>query len=341
MNLAIITARMASERLPGKAMLEFGGNPNLVNIINRLRKVPSLDRIVLATTADSEDRVLGEIGRGLGIDTHYGAPGEVLEQFRRISKNVCADYIQRVTCDCPFLSWELVDLAFKFVIENKCETGRVWGAPERMIPVYGAAEFPISAGVLNKLKNTGEHLVHDVDENRLDYNVRYAVPPSLYNATFYRPYRLELDTPEDSRLISHLFSELGNESLHRVIAYMDANPELAQINESIHERTGPTTSYDAKAKARWKHQQTLNSYEWQGDWSWLLSGSPLNIPEGAKPVFCSSGRDYLGYSRLGEDYKIKLFREDKTIITGRARLGCSCGAGKEWYPDRRPGRMLR
>ena len=335
MNLAIITSRMASERLPGKAMLEFGGKPNLVNIVERIRKVPSIDKIILATTLNQEDRILGDVCKDLGIDSHYGMPGDVLSQVNWIVHETHADYIQRVTCDCPFLSWELVDLAFKFVIGNKCETGRVWGAPERMIPTYGAAEFPISAGALNKLRGRGEHLVHDIDENRLNYNVRYAVPPALYNATFYRPYRLELDTPEDAQLVSHLYNEVGNESLHRIIAYMDANPELAKINESIHERTGPTTSYDAKAKARWKHQQTMNSYEWRGDWSWLSSGSPLNIPEGAKPVFCVSGKDYLGYSRIGEDYKIKLFKEDGTIVTGRARIGCTCGAGKEWYPDKR------
>ena len=48
--VATIEARMTSSRLPGKVLLPALGKPMLHHLIARLRRVPSLDGIVLATT---------------------------------------------------------------------------------------------------------------------------------------------------------------------------------------------------------------------------------------------------------------------------------------------------
>ena len=58
--IATIEARMTSSRLPGKVLLHAAGKPMLEHLVNRLRAVPSLDGIVLATTVNATDDGLEE-----------------------------------------------------------------------------------------------------------------------------------------------------------------------------------------------------------------------------------------------------------------------------------------
>jgi spore coat polysaccharide biosynthesis protein SpsF len=56
--IATIEARMTSTRLPGKVLLPAAGKPMLEHLVNRLKQVPSLEEIVLATTVNDTDAVL-------------------------------------------------------------------------------------------------------------------------------------------------------------------------------------------------------------------------------------------------------------------------------------------
>ena len=53
--IATIEARMSSSRLPGKVLLEANGKPMLLYLVERLKSVPSLDDIVIATTTNQSD----------------------------------------------------------------------------------------------------------------------------------------------------------------------------------------------------------------------------------------------------------------------------------------------
>jgi len=46
---AIIPARYASSRLPGKPLLEIGGIPMVLRVVRRARQVKSIDRVIVAT----------------------------------------------------------------------------------------------------------------------------------------------------------------------------------------------------------------------------------------------------------------------------------------------------
>ena len=51
--VATIEARMTSNRLPGKVLLDVEGISMLEHLVRRLRAVESIDQIVLATTDNS------------------------------------------------------------------------------------------------------------------------------------------------------------------------------------------------------------------------------------------------------------------------------------------------
>ena len=58
--IATIEARMTYSRLPGKVLLQAARKPMLEHLVNRLKSVPSLDGIVLATTINKTDNQLEE-----------------------------------------------------------------------------------------------------------------------------------------------------------------------------------------------------------------------------------------------------------------------------------------
>ena len=61
--IATIEARMTSIRLPGKVLLQAAGKPMLEHLVNRLRAVPSLNGIVLATTINQTDDELEKFSK--------------------------------------------------------------------------------------------------------------------------------------------------------------------------------------------------------------------------------------------------------------------------------------
>lgn len=346
-NVVIITARMQSERLPGKALVDIAGCPNLARIVDRFRRCRRVHEIVVATTEDGTDEAIAAWCHANGVAEFRGPRDDVIARVHAAAQAHKADYVLRATTDCPFISAEMVDAAFAVVAQHRADTGRIWGMPDRGVPVYGAAEFPYSLAALRRMNEESqaaerEHVGMRLDAHRLQYKVVYPVPPCDFSKAFYRPYRLELDTPADLELVRHVVRELGPlPPLQQVVRYLDAHPDVAQFNAHVAEKTGPLTSFTPEHRAQWKHQQAMNSVEWQPapgaaprwDWAWLTSGSPAQLPKGTQPLFCGKGRCYVGYVARGPDKVHRLHTPDGTVLTGRATLACSCGAGREWYDD--------
>ena len=75
----IITSRMASSRLPGKALKEVVGfGPMLEVLINRAKKSGSVDRVIIATTTLESDDVLVEWANQKSYHTYRGSENNVL-----------------------------------------------------------------------------------------------------------------------------------------------------------------------------------------------------------------------------------------------------------------------
>ena len=76
-NIAIIQARMNSSRLTGKMFKKIGKYSIIEWVIKRLKKVKSIDRIILATSKKI-DRKLKIISKKLNIDYFAGSEKDVL-----------------------------------------------------------------------------------------------------------------------------------------------------------------------------------------------------------------------------------------------------------------------
>ncbi len=107
-NLAIIQARMASSRLPGKVMLEINKIPSIKFQIDRIRN-SKVDNLVIATSTDSSDDILVEYLKTIHVEVRRGPLEDVATRFLQILDEFDPRNFIRLTADCPFVMSQLID----------------------------------------------------------------------------------------------------------------------------------------------------------------------------------------------------------------------------------------
>jgi spore coat polysaccharide biosynthesis protein SpsF len=235
--VATIEARMTSSRLPGKVLAEAEGRPMLELMIERLRFVSELDQIVVATTTNAADDPVEALARRLGIGIWRGSEDDVLVRVLEAAVAHKADVIVELTGDCPLLDPVLVSDTIRHYREARVDyvsNGLKPGYPMGM----GSQVFSTAV-----LKDVAARTNDPVDHEHVSlYIYRH---PEIYTlsgveapAAHSRPQmRLTLDTKEDLAVIRAVFAALRpgrrDFSLAEIIAFMDANPEIAAINAQV------------------------------------------------------------------------------------------------------------
>lgn len=106
---AIIQARMQSSRLPGKVLMDIGGTPMLGWMLRRASLADTVDKVLVATTDSSQDDAVAEYCETQKIDYTRGSQSDVLDRYYRAAQSIAADWIVRLTADCPLLDPDLLD----------------------------------------------------------------------------------------------------------------------------------------------------------------------------------------------------------------------------------------
>ncbi|MDP2261279.1 MAG: glycosyltransferase family protein [Caulobacter sp.] len=110
MVLAILQARMSSTRLPGKVMADVAGAPMILRQIERLKRAPSLQQIVVATSEQSSDDVLAQAMETSGVPVFRGSLDDVLGRFiGAIDAFGPAGVAMRLTADCPLADPDVIE----------------------------------------------------------------------------------------------------------------------------------------------------------------------------------------------------------------------------------------
>ncbi|NER37086.1 MAG: aminotransferase class III-fold pyridoxal phosphate-dependent enzyme [Oscillatoria sp. SIO1A7] len=107
--VAIIQARMASTRLPGKVLADIAGKPMLWHIVKRVGQAKTLSRVVVATSNNSSDDPVVELCLEAGIDFVRGSEADVLDRYYQAAKTHAADAIVRITADCALIDTQAID----------------------------------------------------------------------------------------------------------------------------------------------------------------------------------------------------------------------------------------
>jgi spore coat polysaccharide biosynthesis protein SpsF len=240
---AIIQARMGSTRLPGKVLMDFGGQSALSRVVRRLRRARLLQQIVVATSvAAADDAIAAECAR-LRVPCFRGSEEDVLDRYYQSARAWPSDAVVRITADCPLIDPEVVDQTIKAFLENYAD--------------YASNSIPetyplgISAEVF-----TDDALEQAWRETRKDYEREHVTPffyehPdrfriwSISAPENYSKYRLTLDTADDLQLIRAVYASFDNRDMmswQEVVGLLERHPELAALNSHVVQKSVHETS---------------------------------------------------------------------------------------------------
>ena len=241
MNLAIIQARMGSTRLPGKILKKINDETVIWNVVDRVKRVPSIDLTVVATTLSAKDDILVDYLKSTEIcEVFRGSELDVLKRFYDCAVHYDADVVIRVTADDPLKDPEVIERAINALIENDFDY-----CSNTMIPTYpeGLDIEVFSFNALSdafsnaKLESEREHVTPYIWKN-----------PSLFKLFNFKftedvsHFRLTLDNEDDLKLIKIIYDKLYVSGsvfpFSEVLDYLRASPHLLKLNDATARNEG-------------------------------------------------------------------------------------------------------
>ena len=116
--VAVVQARTDSTRLPGKVLKEICGKPMLLLMLERLSHSKSIDEIVIATTTNAKDDTIFELGKKNGYSVFRGSEFDCLDRHYQVGKKFNADYVAKITSDCPLIDPHITNLVINYFLNN-------------------------------------------------------------------------------------------------------------------------------------------------------------------------------------------------------------------------------
>jgi spore coat polysaccharide biosynthesis protein SpsF len=217
-TLAVIQARMASTRFPGKVLSPLGGRPVVDWVLRRLSRAERLDRIVVATTDCPADDPLARHCAESDVDCFRGGESDVLGRFHAAARQFPADRIVRINADNPFIDPRFIDELVKFAESTGAEYAsyrRGDGKPVMLTAVSFFAEA-VSRTCLERADREltdaflREHVTLGIYTQPERFRVRWLDAPAWCDDP---RLRLTVDTPADLERLEQIASALGERAI--------------------------------------------------------------------------------------------------------------------------------
>jgi len=231
---AIIQARMNSSRLPGKVLMDLGGETVLARVVQRIRRTSLVDEIVVATTGSTVDQAIVDECQRLGVSVFRGEENDVLDRYYQAARWMGAEGIVRITSDCPLIDPQITDKTIRSFLDRRPDYAS--NALERTYPrgldtevmtrdalacAWREAEMPYQRA----------HVTPYFYENPNRFNI-LAVKGSID----YSDHRWTLDTWEDLAFIRAVYDRLNNDdsfTWHDALVVLQREPELMELNRGV------------------------------------------------------------------------------------------------------------
>ena len=239
-TVAIVQARMTSTRLPGKVLLEVLGKPMLAFQLERVRRVSSIDAIVIATTTNAADDPVEGFASAGGYGLHRGSEHDVLGRFQGAVAGTEASTVVRLTADCPLADPDVIEQVIQRYRDAAPRCDYVTNAIPRSYPagldveVLGRRALEIAAAEAREAYDR-EHVTPFLYRNPERFRLLSVVAePDLSWE------RWTLDEPGDFELIRRILEALYPDNpdfrMGDVIRVLDAHPDWRALNGSVREK---------------------------------------------------------------------------------------------------------
>jgi spore coat polysaccharide biosynthesis protein SpsF len=219
----VLQSRMASQRLPGKALAPIAGRPLVEQCLIRLLASEAAP-VILATTTRNDDDAVADVAERLGVPVFRGADTDVLDRFVRCADEFRLDVVIRATADNPAVDIDAPGRLLAAVRRSGAEYVRENGLP------CGAAVEAVATGALHRQARLAgdpldrEHVTTFVRRHEEQFAVLVLPAPS----SLARPdVRVTVDTRDDLQQMRRMYALVG-EGLRPLSAFIRAWDRLEE-----------------------------------------------------------------------------------------------------------------
>jgi len=246
MILGIIAARVSSSRLPGKVLLRICEKTILEIMIERVKRSQTIDKIIIATSINSNNDIIEKICNKLKIECFRGPEENLLTRYKMACDQIKPKIIVKMGADSPLVDPLVIDKVVNVFLNGKHDYVSNYGIPKTY--PEGCTLDVYSAKTLNeafqgaKKPSEIEHISPYMWNRPEKYNFfRVDYKKDLSN------YRLSLDYYEDFIVIKSIFEALyvknPHFSLEDIISWLDLHPNIKEINSHISQSEGIFKSF--------------------------------------------------------------------------------------------------
>lgn len=210
--LAIVQARLNSERLEKKVIKKIYKNLDVLDtIINKLKKIREIDKIVIATGSKNHNMDLNKKKKHCNI--FFGSDSDVKSRYIFLIKKYKPKYVIRVTADNPLLDTSLIKILIKYSKKNK--KFKYLKFLDSHINYGSGCELFESNYFLKYQKNSNfskEHVTPDL------FNKKYSKKLKL-NSKDFIPVKVTIDDYNDLSFVRYLYKNIDHPNNNKINIY--------------------------------------------------------------------------------------------------------------------------
>jgi len=202
--IAIVQARLNSNRLPNKVLMEINKKTILELVYKRLKKSKYIKKIIFAIPNDKKNKFLEKKIKKLKFIYYKGSNLNVLKRYFEAAKKFKANNIVRVTCDCPLVDSKIIDSMISFYRKNNVDYLSNNNPPS--YPHGMDAEIfnfsTLKLAYLNAYsKRDKEHVTYYITRNKKKFKIK-----NFKNSKNLSKIRITLDYLKDYIVIKEIFN---------------------------------------------------------------------------------------------------------------------------------------
>ena len=236
-TVAIIQARLGSSRLPGKVLLDIGGQSMLARVVRRVARAHTLHQWVVATTTHERDEAIVSECLRLGVSCLRGHEEDVLDRYREAARATGAEVVVRITADCPLIDPAVIDQVVLGLRTHQVDYA------SNTLPRTWPRGVEVEAFTREALEQAWSHAREPWQRAHVTpYLYQHPDQFRLHGVVAEKDHsdlRWTVDTPEDLALVRSLHQYLGNRddcTWQEVLAVIERLPALTRINEHVRQK---------------------------------------------------------------------------------------------------------
>ena len=215
MTIIAVQCRLASTRLPQKALLDLSGKKLLEWTLSSLKKVHA-DQYWIATDEESFP-ILSEIAKNHDWDCFFGPKDDVLERYCLLAEKTGATTILRATADNPFLFYETAQESLVEFEKRDCDYFGFTGLPHGSGIEVFSAQAILKARTLTQDSYDHEHVGPSLYNHPEWFKTEYQEAPFKWTHKTEKneEFRTTIDTPTDYRTALRIIAFLDSKNAQK------------------------------------------------------------------------------------------------------------------------------